>query len=228
MTENDNIRHYIGSLEATEDIDVMFKHIYDLMLANGGEGSGLNADMLDGYHASDFAPASLKDSVDYAIQEIIINNRSYNKGEPLEIRIDDIVNAGKTDYAVAQFSTLDKIINNIKSSIENLDAITEDVQEGLERVSNISSFISSEDMRNALTTLTQNNLKIIGQDEEQKYYLNADSVNGLSLQVVTQEMYDNLSNEIKLDPRNVFIINNDIEMLWMMEIIYHQVFYKQE
>ena len=67
MTENDNIRHYIGSLEATEDIDVMFKHIYDLMLANGGEGSGLNADMLDGYHASDFAPASLKDDMDYSI-----------------------------------------------------------------------------------------------------------------------------------------------------------------
>ena len=97
MTENDNIRHYIGSLEATEDIDVMFKHIYDLMLANGGEGSGLNADMLDGYHASDFAPASLKDEIDNSIQEIIINGRSYNKGEPLEIQISDIINDGN-DY----------------------------------------------------------------------------------------------------------------------------------
>lgn len=210
MTENDNIRHYIGSLEATEDIDVMFKHIYDLMLANGGEGSGLNADMLDGYHASDFAPASLKDSIDYAIQEITIGGRSYNKGEPLEIQISDIINDGKTDYAIAQFNTLEKIINNIKSSIDNLDTRADDVQAGLERVNNIAGFISSEDMRSALTTLTQNNLKIIGQDEEQKYYLDADSVNGLSLQVVTQEMYDNLSNEIKLDPRNVFIINNDI------------------
>ena len=210
MTENDNIRHYIGSLEATEDIDVMFKHIYDLMLANGGEGSGLNADMLDGYHASDFAPASLKDSIDYAIQEITIGGRSYNKGEPLEIQISDIINDGKTDYAIAQFNTLEKIINNIKSSIDNLDTRTDDVQTGLERVNNIASFISSEDIRSALTTLTQNNLKIIGQDEEQRYYLDADSVNGLSLQVVTQEMYDNLSNEIKLDPRNVFIINNDI------------------
>lgn len=210
MTENDNIRHYIGSLEATEDIDVMFKHIYDLMLANGGEGSGLNADMLDGYHASDFAPASLKDSIDYAIQEITIGGRSYNKGEPLEIQISDIINDGKTDYAIAQFNTLEKIINNIKSSIDNLDTRADDFQTGLERVNNIANFISSEDMRSALTTLTQNNLKIIGQDEEQKYYLDADSVNGLSLQVVTQEMYDSLSNEIKLDPRNVFIINNDI------------------
>ena len=210
MTENDNIRHYIGSLEATEDIDVMFKHIYDLMLANGGEGSGLNADMLDGYHASDFAPASLKDSIDYAIQEITIGGRSYNKGEPLEIQISDIINDGKTDYAIAQFNTLEKIINNIKSSIDNLDTRADGVQAGLERVNNIASFISSEDIRSALTTLTQNNLKIIGQDEEQRYYLDADSVNGLSLQVVTQEMYDNLSNEIKLDPRNVFIINNDI------------------
>ena len=75
MTENDNIRHYIGDLEATEDIDVVFKHIYDLMLANGGEGSGLNADMLDGYHASDFAPASLKDTIDTCINQI--ENKKY-------------------------------------------------------------------------------------------------------------------------------------------------------
>jgi len=210
MTENDNIRHYIGSLEATEDIDVMFKHIYDLMLANGGEGSGLNADMLDGYHASDFAPASLKDDMDYSIQEIIINGRSYNKGEPLEIQIGDIINAGTTNYTTAEFDTLAKIINNIKTSIEGLDTRTENVEDGLNNVGNISRFLDNEDMRDALTALTENNLQIIGEGIEQKYYLDADSINGLSLQVVTQEMYDNLENDIKLDPRNVFIINNDI------------------
>ena len=43
MTQNDNIRYYTGTLEPVEDIDVVFKHIYDLMLANGGEDSGLNA-----------------------------------------------------------------------------------------------------------------------------------------------------------------------------------------
>lgn len=210
MTENDNIRHYIGSLEATEDIDVMFKHIYDLMLANGGEGSGLNADMLDGYHASDFAPASLKDEMDYSIQEIIINGRSYNKGEPLEIQISDIINDGKTDYATAQFNTLEKIINNIKSSIEDLDEREQDSSDRLDEVSNISRFLDTEDIRNALTALKENNLKIIDTAEGQRYYLDADSINGISLQVVTQEMYDNLANDIKLDPRNVFIINNDI------------------
>lgn len=210
MTENDNIRHYIGSLEATEDIDVMFKHIYDLMLANGGEGSGLNADMLDGYHASDFAPASLKDDMDYSIQEIIVNGRSYNKGEPLEIQIGDIINAGTTNYTTAEFDTLAKIINNIKTSIEGLDTRTENVEDELDNVGNISRFLDSEDMRDALTALTENNLQIIGEGIEQKYYLDADSINGLSLQVVTQEMYDNLENDIKLDPRNVFIINNDI------------------
>lgn len=210
MTENDNIRHYIGSLEATEDIDVMFKHIYDLMLANGGEGSGLNADMLDGYHASDFAPASLKDDMDYSIQEIIVNGRSYNKGEPLEIQIGDIINAGTTNYTTAEFDTLAKIINNIKTSIEGLDTRTENVEDGLDNIGNISRFLDSEDMRDALTALTENNLQIIGEGIEQKYYLDADSINGLSLQVVTQEMYDNLENDIKLDPRNVFIINNDI------------------
>ena len=210
MTENDNIRHYIGSLEATEDIDVMFKHIYDLMLANGGEGSGLNADMLDGYHASDFAPASLKDEIGNSIQEIVINGRSYNKGEPLEIQISDIINDGTTNYAIAQFNTLEKIINNISSSIEGLGTRTEEVEEALDDANNKIHFLDNPNMTNALAALTQNNLKIIDTDGNQKYYLNADSINGLSLQVLTQEMYDNLPNEIKLDPKNIFIINNDI------------------
>ena len=119
MTENDNFRHYIGDVEATEDIDVVFKHIYDLMLANGGEGTGLNADMVDGYHASDFAPASLRDDIDKCIHSIQLSDDGAVYTDPnviLNILTNHITYYRTEDHnnpnAIREPFTIDRSINS--------------------------------------------------------------------------------------------------------------------
>lgn len=206
MTENDNIRHYIGDLEATEDIDVVFKHIYDLMLANGGEGSGLNADMLDGYHASDFAPASLKDTIDTCVNQIVIKGRSYY-GPIASLEIFG------TDIGDILYNTeLSNEFNNVRASITNVEERASVLENSVANLDNISAFLDDDEIQNSFEALALNNFKVIEDENEEKhYYLDADSINGLSFQLVSQNTYDNLPNSVKLDPRNVFIINNDID-----------------
>ena len=203
MTANDNIRHYIGDLETTEDIDVVFKHIYDLMLANGGEGSGLNADMVDGYHASDFAPASLKDEIDNCIRAIIVGGERYTGAEvTLMLWAHDVFfNRTSTN----QIEQVDTFLNEIDSRVFSAENDISGIRDGAE-------FFSNESIRNALTNIINHNVNIVkGSDGGEQYYFDADSVNGLSFEIITQERYDLLPNEKKLNPRNIYIINNDID-----------------
>ena len=203
MTANDNIRHYIGDLETTEDIDVVFKHIYDLMLANGGEGSGLNADMVDGYHASDFAPASLKDEIDNCIHAIIVGGERYTGAEVTLMlwAYDVFFNRTSTN----QTEQVDTFLNEIDSRVFS-------AENDISGIKDVTDFFSNESIRNALTNVIQHNVNIIkGHDGEEQYYFDADSVNGLSFEIITQERYDLLPNEKKLNPRNIYIINNDID-----------------
>lgn len=203
MTANDNIRHYIGDLETTEDIDVVFKHIYDLMLANGGEGSGLNADMVDGYHASDFAPASLKDEIDNCIHSITIGGTTYSGAEVILALLANDVFFERESTSESQ---------DVESFLNEIEGRVKDSEDSLSAINVIAAFLSDERMRKALMSLIQNNLQIvIGDDGGEQYYFDANSVNGLSFQIVTQAQYDLLSNEKKLDPRNIYIINNDID-----------------
>lgn len=203
MTANDNIRHYIGDLETTEDIDVVFKHVYDLMLANGGEGSGLNADMVDGYHASDFAPASLKDEIDNCIRAIIVGGERYTGAEvTLMLWAHDVFfNRTSTN----QIEQVDTFLNEIDSRVFSAENDISGIRDGAE-------FFSNESIRNALTNIINHNVNIVkGSDGGEQYYFDADSVNGLSFEIITQERYDLLPNEKKLNPRNIYIINNDID-----------------
>lgn len=206
MTANDNFRHYIGDLEASDDIDIVFKHIYDLMLANGGEGTGFNADMVDGYHASDFAPVSLVDEVDKTIRTISFGGRTYDGANiDLEILASQIPFKETDDSEAISVETYLRGINN---RVSNSETDIEDIN------SKISFLTPTEEdapnIAEALTYIAENNLKA-DPNNPNKSYLNSDSVNGLSLQVLTQAQYDDLDKALKQDPRNIFIINNDVE-----------------
>ena len=55
MTENDNFRYYYGQSLINEEKTVSeYKSILDYIRTHGGSGSGIDADMLDGYDSSDF------------------------------------------------------------------------------------------------------------------------------------------------------------------------------
>lgn len=55
MTENDNFRYYYGQSLINEEKTVSeYKSILDYIKEHGGSGSGIDADMLDGYDSSDF------------------------------------------------------------------------------------------------------------------------------------------------------------------------------
>ena len=202
MTVNDNFRHYIGELDVVEDIDLMFKHIYDLMLANGGEGSGLNADMIDGYHASDFAPASLAHQLNQRIQTITISNRDYSGLEVLlELYASDVTATQNDDSLI----TVQNYLSQLESaSAEHSSAIT-DLQER-------TDFLSDDTSKAKISSFIENNLHQTYDDGNiERFYIDSDSVNGLSFTLVTQAQYDVLSKEQKEDPRNIFIINNNLD-----------------
>ena len=213
MTQNDNIRYYTGTLEPVEDIDVVFKHIYDLMLANGGEDSGLNADMVDGHHASDFAPASLISEINQCIHSITVGGRRYSDNDiVLELLAKDMSLTNNNNEPV----NLETFLNNLDQSTQAFEAETNSTLNNLLETTN---FMSDSYAQNAISNLINNKITYIfngssgGEDSdysEGEFYLNADSVNGISFSIVTQQQYDALPNEQKKDPRNIFIINNDI------------------
>lgn len=213
MTQNDNIRYYTGTLEPVEDIDVVFKHIYDLMLANGGEDSGLNADMVDGHHASDFAPASLISEINQCIHSITIGGRRYSDNDiVLELLAKDMSLTNNNNEPV----NLETFLNNLDQSTQ---AFEEETNSTLDSLLERTDFMSDSYVQSAISNLINNKMAYMfngssgGEDSdysEGEFYLNADSVNGISFSIVTQQQYDALPSEQKNDPRNIFIINNDI------------------
>lgn len=206
MTENDNIRHYIGDLETTEDIDVVFKHIYDLMLANGGEGSGLNADMLDGFHASDFAPITLKDELVNCIQSIEFQGERYSGTHViLKQVLANLVSVQRQNEDSTTRTT------DVETFLQDLERNQQDMNGVLQSLEEIRELLEQGNNQEALIHLITNNIKEnIEEGETLEYYLDSDSVNGLAFQLITQEDYDLLPNNIKEDPHNVFIINDNI------------------
>ena len=212
MTENDNFRHYIGDVEATEDIDVVFKHIYDLMLANGGEGTGLNADMVDGYHASDFAPASLRDDIDKCIHSIQLSDDGAVYTDPnviLNILTNHVTYYRTEDHnnpnAIREPIKLDEFLDEIDTALDN---VTTEVFDVIQPSISFLGEDGDESVGNSLKYIIEHNLKT---DTNNNNYLDSDSVNGLSFRVLTQDQYDALSRTLKEDPRNIFIINNDLD-----------------
>ena len=213
MTQNDNIRYYTGTLEPVEDIDVVFKHIYDLMLANGGEDSGLNADMVDGHHASDFAPAFLISEINQCIHSITVGGRRYSDNDiVLELLAKDMSLTNNNNEPV----NLETFLNNLDQSTQ---AFEEETNSALDSLLERTDFMSDSYVQSAISNLINNKMAYMfngssgGEDSdysEGEFYLNADSVNGISFSIVTQQQYDALPSEQKNDPRNIFIINNDI------------------
>lgn len=200
MTQNDNIRHYIGELEATDDIDVVFKHIYDLMLANGGEGSGLNADMVDGYHASDFAPASIIDEIEQCIHTIALTPGGHQyQGRDVVL---DILAHYITYNASNETSwPLNVFLDNLTNDIEGIEGDITDIRSVTDR-------LEGSGVIEKLVEFITNNMYEINGD----YFVDANSVNGISFILVTQNQYDTqYTKEQKEDPHIVFIINDDIE-----------------
>lgn len=206
MTENDNIRHYIGDLETTEDIDVVFKHIYDLMLANGGEGSGLNADMLDGFHASDFAPITLKDELVNCIQSIEFQNERYTGTDViLKEVLANLVAVQRRNSDNTTYTT------DVETFLQDLDERRMQIDEVLSSFESIRDLFEANNNQEALEHMITNNIKeVIEEGETLEYYLDSDSVNGLSFSLISQQDYDLLPNAVKEDPRNIFIINDNI------------------
>ena len=202
MTENDNIRHYIGDLETTEDIDVVFKHIYDLMLANGGEGSGLNADMLDGFHASDFAPITLKDELVNCIQSIEFQGERYSGTHViLKQVLASLVSVQRNNATT-----------DVETFLQDLDTKQQNITETLQSLEAIQNFFENDNNQEALTHIIINNIKtILEEGEAPEYYLDSDSVNGLAFRLITQADYDLLPLDVKEDSHNVFIINDNID-----------------
>lgn len=54
IMNNDNQKYYIGEALSRENLTKQYQYVLDLIIAYGGEGSKIDADMLDGHHASDF------------------------------------------------------------------------------------------------------------------------------------------------------------------------------
>lgn len=63
---NDNDKYYIGEVLTEENLNNVWQYILTLLEVNGGEGSLINADLLDGHHASDFTLKS--EVIDSTIQ----------------------------------------------------------------------------------------------------------------------------------------------------------------
>ncbi len=54
MTQNDNFKYYYGQSLIDKDTVSEYESILDYIVAHGGKGSKIDADMLDGYDSSDF------------------------------------------------------------------------------------------------------------------------------------------------------------------------------
>lgn len=205
MTDNDNEKYYIGEVLSNKDINEQIRYIYDLMTANGGDGSGIDADMLDGYHASEFAKVDVENLVKTRIKEgtLIGETAIYNDVENY-ITTDDVNLTNKNDPAYFGENSLTKKLYQIEKALSQI---------------NTSTFVRAKAGYSLINNLDYEDLKFLSShiqlydtDEASTYrYLNSDSVNGLSFILITQADYDNLSDELKKNWHNVYIIRDNLD-----------------
>lgn len=62
MTQNDNFKYYYGQSLINKDTVSEYESIMDYIVAHGGTGSGIDADMLDGHDIGDFLLLNDQDS----------------------------------------------------------------------------------------------------------------------------------------------------------------------
>src|SRR5574344_41994 len=205
MTDNDNEKYYIGEVLSNKDINEQIRYIYDLMTANGGDGSGIDADMLDGYHASEFAKVDVENLVKTRIKEgtLIGETAIYNDVENY-ITTDDVNLTNKNDPAYFGENSLTKKLYQIEKALSQI---------------NTSTFVRAKAGYSLINNLDYEDLKFLSShiqlydtDEASTYrYLNSDSVNGLSFILITQSDYDNLSDADKNNWHNVYIIREGVD-----------------
>lgn len=204
MVENDNEKFYIGEVLSDKEIDEQIRYIYDLMTANGGEGSGIDADKLDGHHASDFAKSGIEDLIHICLKDgLHIGETTIFSDKENYLTSNDI---DLSSQASSRNGNLTAKIYELENAIAQIDtSIFVQKTPGYGLISNESSMALNfliGHINNYVTSSTNNTVAQV---------LNADSVNGLTFTLITQTDYDKLTDEAKNNWHNVYIIKDKID-----------------
>lgn len=220
MAVNENNEKYIAEAWIDDGKDEDFKksflqNLLQQMQGHKDDSSGLNADLLDGYHYYDIHKEIVDNTVNL-LSEIKIGNVYFNKehnesylpfdvirlniaghdfdnpddANNNELKLPWAVDEGQLDVKVNLNMVFAKLYNMLQEEIDNTYK-KEYIDECTDRIEVLEEFNES------LTG--SGSLNVDGT-------INASSVNGLRFFVKTQAEYDALSDAIKSNQRNVFII----------------------
>ena len=235
MTANENNEKYIAEAWIDDGKEEEFKasFLQNLLQQKEGhkaDGSGLNADKLDGMHYNQIHQEIL-DITENFLSEIRIGKVLFSKGdggtlssfipfECIQLNVDGVdqfySNTGE-DYdnsenlslpwAESQ-STEERIIPNLNDVFYQIYQMiqdrctTEDFYTVRDKVDTLESFRETLEESGAI-------------NEEGK--INADSINGIRFYIVSETQYNNLGEDIKNNIKNIFFVKPDSEVLSILD-----------
>ena len=221
MTANENNRRYLAEAWIDEDKDEEFKKSFLENLLNQiehhkADGSGFDADMLDGKHYCEISK-EIDEKVkgflnDFSIGKVHISNENgseYTLGFDaitLFPNVDGYDGTEKTlpwDNAPRETtSTLMEVFQEVYNMIES--KADNDVFE--ETVSKVNSL--EED----IGTLNGKISPFITGNEDDGYNINATTINGVQIYILSESAYARIPQSEKNDIRNVYIVKPDNEV----------------
>lgn len=239
MPEQGDKKTYIGDIWANEDkYDYQKKFIEDTIESYQYPNGNFNADMLDGFHATDFATKRQGELAETALQSFLLGTTLITNDDP------DISQYIKSDAIKLEESVLNNVPwgtnpENLTEAIEKLFILLQNGIDGLNtnKVDKskviINDIIAQDGQGNdRWQVLSDNNFtdadkallqslsgsvtelecynSETGVSEGSKMAVNADTINGLQFILVTKAIYNNLSSTCKNNWRNIFIFVDEI------------------
>ena len=259
MTQNDNFKYYYGQSLINKDTISEYESILDYIVTHGGSGSGIDADMLDGYDSNDFLLIKDKDMYmppGFYIGYTTIKNVSeagsqflytrdmklngeyrymFGDGSGTRLKIeklyedllgeghDSAITVAKTNYIGDwDIDHENKILNAGLCDLElainclleyenkNKDDLTGQINELRQCIFDPEDFSKLQYILNNYLIECQTYDDEGNLTNNTELVLDAGAVNGLRFFLVTQHQYDQYPEQIRADPRYIFIIRDDI------------------
>ena len=230
MTANENNEKYIAEAWIDDGKEEEFKasFLQNLLQQKEGhkaDGSGLNADKLDGKHYNQIHQEILDITKDF-LSEIRIGNVLFSKGdggtlsslipfECIQLNVDGIdqlySNTGD-NYDNSENLSLPwaQSQSTEERSMPNLNDVFYQIYQMIQNRCTVEEFTNVKDKVQILESFRETLEESGAINEEGK--INADSINGMRFYVVSETQYNNLGEDVKSNIKNIFFVKPDSEV----------------
>lgn len=217
MTANENNRRYLAEAWIDEDKDEEFKKSFLENLLNQlehhkADGSGFDADMLDGKHYCEISK-EIDEKVkgflnDFSIGKVHISNEN---GNEYTLGFDAITLYAPVDGYSSEEKTLPWDDSPRETSKTLLEVFRELYEKVVAKVDQDEYNEKIEEIETAIGPI-QELTESISSSVNEDGTINATTINGIQIYILSESAYDRIPQSEKNDIKNVYIVKPDTEV----------------